>query len=121
MSRDKRVPPLGWLELAGLGLFGVVFLLGLAANNPEPMRFGIAVGFVATLVLVAWMCCRGLEQSRVPRPKLTRGQRAWQAGVFVAWLAAMGGIGWFWYAGVFDEKNNGAEPQGQRREPGGPR
>lgn len=78
-----------------LALLGGLLVSGLVANGQTLPEALAAINFLAAVLGIArlWQWTGRGRQSRQP---LTRRQVVWQAAVFVAWLAAVAALGW-WY------------------------
>jgi hypothetical protein len=95
MSRSSPNKPLRWSELAVLAMLGGLILFGLAAQGLSPTKFLVSIGFGSEVLLLTWLWDITLRQK--PRPP-TAWQRVWGWVVFVAWLAVLAGVVWY-YAG----------------------
>lgn len=114
MKRFSASKPVGWYALAALALLGMVFLLGVAIGGLTLLESIAALGFLAAVVLLAWLWRLTVRWSEAA-PVLTGWRWAWNAAVFVAWLAAMAWLAasWFWPG------REGERPQRERETPEG--
>jgi hypothetical protein len=77
-------------------MLGGLFVFGLAANGLSLVQSLVALGVGAALLLIAWLWQLVLRRANTASPP-TRRERAWDAAVFVAWLATMVAVVW-WFS-----------------------
>lgn len=97
MSRSPAKNRLEWSEIGVLALLGGLVVFGLAANGLSLAQSAVSLGFVAGVLVLAWLwrlTLRGAEKAPPP----TCRQTAWDAVLFVTWLAVVGALSWWWYA-----------------------
>jgi hypothetical protein len=94
MSHSRVRRPPDWPTLLVLALLGAVIVLGLTANGLTLLQSLVSLGFGAGVLLIAWAWQWTLRQSEIA-PPLTGRQRAWNAAVFVVWLAVVGALAWW--------------------------
>jgi hypothetical protein len=76
-------------------MLGGLVVFGLAANGLSLLQSLVALGFGAGVLLIAWLWQLTLRRAETA-PPLSRRQQAWNATVFVVWLAVMTALAW-WY------------------------
>jgi hypothetical protein len=97
MDRNNRPSASTCSELAVLALLGALVVVGLAAQGLTLWQSLVSIGFGAGVLLLAWLWQLTLRRARTAPPP-SRGQRVWNAVVFLAWLLALAAVAW-WYAG----------------------
>ena len=88
---------LEWSEIGVLTMLGGLVVFGLAANGLSLLQSAVSLGFGAGVLVIAWLWQRTLRRTATAPPPTWR-RTAWDAGMFVAWLAVMGALAWWLYA-----------------------
>ena len=97
MSRSPAKNRLEWSEIGVLAALGGLFVLGLAVNGLSLLQTVVSLGVGAGVLVIAWLWQRTLRRAETAPPATWR-QKAWDAGMFVALLAMVGALAWWWYA-----------------------
>jgi hypothetical protein len=87
---------LTWSELALLALLAAVFLLGVGVSSQTAAEAAVKVGALAAVLVLAQLWELTLRRARTAAPPTWR-RKVWNAVVFVAWLAVMSLLVW-WYS-----------------------
>jgi hypothetical protein len=91
-SGDNR---LSCSEIGVLAMLAGLLVYGLAVSGRTLLESLLALGFGGALVQLAYLWRLTLRRAETA-PPLTRGQRVWNAAVFVAFLSVVVGLVWWW-------------------------
>ena len=91
MSRSPAKKRLEWSEIGVLAMLGGLLVFGFAANGLSLLQSAVSLGFGAGVLVIAWLWRLTLRRAETAPPPTWR-QTAWDAGMFVAWLAVMGAL-----------------------------
>ncbi len=108
MSRSRAKNRLEWSEIGVLAALGGLIVFGLAANGLSLVQSAVSLGFGAGVLVLAWLWRLTLRRAETAPPPTCR-QTARDAAVFVAWLAVVGTLAWWWYA---SSRSDRTRPEG---------
>ncbi len=97
MSRSPAKKRLEWSEIAVLAVLGGLVVFGFAANGLSLVRSVVSLGFVAGVLLVAWLWRLSVRRAETA-PRSTWRRTAWDAALLFGWVAAMAALAWWLYA-----------------------
>jgi hypothetical protein len=116
MSQPRGRKPLEWSAIVVLAALGGVVVLGQVALGLTLAQAMVGLGFIAGGLLIAWLWQRTDHGARTA-PPLTGRQWAWQAAVFVVWLAVSAALVW-WF--LPDRQGKGSPAARPARQPADP-
>jgi hypothetical protein len=94
-TEDKRLQPLTWREVGIVATVCCVLIFVLAlVGGTLPESLGL-IALVGGTPLIAYLGQRTINDAKTALP-LTRGQRLWNAAVFVIFLSVVGLLIWAW-------------------------
>ena len=103
MNGSPAKKRLEWSEIGVLTILVGLVVFGLAANGLSLLQSAVSLGVATGVLVIAWLWQWTLRRAATAPPPTWR-RTAWDAGLFVAWLAVMAALAWWLYAS--DRSNN---------------
>jgi hypothetical protein len=93
MNESPAKSAVGWLDIGTGVLVGGLLIAVQVVHGWSMLEFLGAVVFGTGLAGIIWLWHITVRDADIART-LTRGERVWNAGVFVSFLGVMAWVGW---------------------------